>query len=97
MIRAANPLAESVLWRNHQSLRDAIVAEYHAYIPVVTACLRDAHSLIHVSFENWTSTSSKLGLNGICVHMMDAHGVVQDFVLGLPELPGQRGGINIAS
>ncbi|RAQ98540.1 ribonuclease h-like protein [Stemphylium lycopersici] len=28
---------------------------------------------------------------------MDAHGVVQDFVLGLPELPGQHSGVNIAS
>jgi hypothetical protein len=97
MIRAANPLAESVLWRNHQSLRDAIVAEYHAYIPVVTAHLRDARSLIHVLFDNWTSTGGKLGLTSICVHMMDAHGVVQDFILGLPELSGQHSGINIAS
>lgn len=29
--------------------------------------------------------------------MMDAHGVVQDFVLGLPELLRQHSGINIAS
>lgn len=52
LIKAANPLAEAVLWRSHQSLRDAIVAEYHAYIPVVTAYLRNAQSLIHVSFDN---------------------------------------------
>ncbi|KAI1664108.1 hypothetical protein L13192_12049 [Pyrenophora tritici-repentis] len=84
-------------WRNHQSLRDAIVAEYHAYIPVVTAYLRDARSLIYVSFDNWTSTGGKLGLTSICVHIIDAHGVVQDFVLGLPELPRQHSGVNIAS
>jgi hypothetical protein len=29
--------------------------------------------------------------------MMDTHGVVQDFVLGLPELHGQHSGVNIAS
>jgi hypothetical protein len=29
--------------------------------------------------------------------MMDAHGVVQDFVLGLPELYGQHSDVNIAS
>jgi hypothetical protein len=28
--------------------------------------------------------------------MMDAHGIVQDFVLGLPELHGQHSGVNIA-
>jgi hypothetical protein len=96
MIKAANLLAESVLWRNHQSLRDTIVAEYHAFIPVVTAYLRSARSLIHVSFDNWTSTGGKLGLTGICVHMMDTHGIVQDFALGLPELHGQHSGVNIA-
>jgi hypothetical protein len=97
MIKASNPLAEAVLWRNHQSLRDAIVAEYHAFIPVVTAFLRTARSLIHVLFDNWTSTGGKLGLTGICVHMMDPHGVIQDFILGLPELHGQHSGVNIAS
>lgn len=59
LIKAANPLAEAVLWRSHQSLRDAIVAEYLAFIPVVTACLRKARSLMHVSFDNWTSTGGK--------------------------------------
>jgi hypothetical protein len=38
----------------------------------------------------------ELGLTSICVHMMDAHGIVQDFVLGLPELHGQHSGVNIA-
>jgi hypothetical protein len=71
--------------------------EYHAYIPVVTAYLRDARSLIHVSFDNWTSTGGKLGLTGICVHMMDDNGSVKDFVLGLLELHGQHSGVNIAS
>jgi hypothetical protein len=95
MIRAANPLAESVLWRNYQFLRSTIIAEYHAFIPVVTAYLHSARSLIPVSFDNWTSTGGKLGLTGIRVHMMHVHGVVQDFVLGLPELHGQHSGFNI--
>jgi imidazole glycerol phosphate synthase subunit HisF len=59
--------------------------------------LRSARSLIHVSFDNWTSTGGKLGLTSICVHMMDAHGVVQGFVLDLLEQYVQRSSINIAS
>jgi hypothetical protein len=77
-------------------LRDAIIAEYLAFIPVVTAYLHEARSLIHVSFDNWTSTGGKLGLTGICVHMMDANGEVKGFVSGLPELYGQHSGVNIA-
>jgi hypothetical protein len=35
LIQAANPLAEAVLWRSHQSLRNTTVAEYYSYIPAV--------------------------------------------------------------
>ena len=97
LIYAANPLAEAVLWRNHQSLRDAIVAEYHSYVPIVQSYLRSARSLVHVSFDNWTSTGGKRGLTGICVHLIDATGELKDFVLGLPELHGQHSGANIGA
>jgi hypothetical protein len=96
MIGAANPMAKAVLWRKHQSPRYAIVAEYYLFIPVVTAYWRNAQSLVHVFFDTWTSKGGKLGLTGICVHMMDAVGEVKDFVLGLPELHGQHGGVNMA-
>jgi hypothetical protein len=36
-------------------------------------------------------------LTRICVHMMDANGSMNDFVLGLPELHGQHSGVNITS
>jgi hypothetical protein len=61
-IKAANSLAEAVLWRNHQSLRDAIVAEYHSFISIVTAYLRKAWSLIYVSFATGRRKARNLGL-----------------------------------
>jgi hypothetical protein len=97
LIQAANPLAEAVLWRSHQSLCDTILAEYYSYIPAVQSYLSNARSLIHVSFDNWTSTGGKRGLTGICVHLMDEAGELQDFVLGLPELHGQHSGTNIGA
>ena len=97
LIRAANPSAEAVLWRNHQSLRDAIIAEYLAYVPAVTAYLREARSLIHVSFDNWTSTGGKRALTGICVHHLNPVGELEDYLLGLPELHGQHSGENIST
>lgn len=97
LIEAAYPLAEAVLWRNHQSPRDSIIAEYHAYIPAVAAYLRKAQSLIYVSFDNWTSTSGQLALTGICVHHLDSKGRLIDYMLGLPELHGAHNGNNIAS
>lgn len=97
LIQAANPLAEALLWCNHQSLRDSIIAEYHAYVPAVAEHLSAAQSLIHVSFDNWTSTGGQYGMTGICVHHLDGEGELQDYLLGLPELHGAHSGANIAS
>jgi hypothetical protein len=97
LIEAANPLAEAVLWRNHQSLRDSIIAKYHAYVPAVTAYLREAQSLIHVPFDNWTSTGGQFALAGICVHYLNSKGRLVDYMLGLPKLQGTHTGNNIAS
>jgi hypothetical protein len=97
MIQKANPLAESHLWRNHQSLRDHIISEYNAYLPVVADYLKKARSLVHITFDNWTSIGGKRALTGICVHHLDEAGVLQDYVLGLPMLSGKHSGANIAS
>ncbi|KAG9387832.1 Dimer-Tnp-hAT domain containing protein [Pyrenophora tritici-repentis] len=59
MIAAVSPLAEALLWRSHQTLHDHIITEYNTYIPAVANYLREARSLIHVSFDNWTSTATR--------------------------------------
>ncbi|CAE7020113.1 hypothetical protein PTTW11_03010 [Pyrenophora teres f. teres] len=96
MIAAASPLAEALLWRSHQTLRDHIIAEYNAYVPAVTAYLREAQSLIHVSFDNWTSTGGQYAFTGLCVHYLNGEGKLVDHLLGLPELHGAHTGNNIA-
>ncbi|KAG9386078.1 hypothetical protein A1F94_002828 [Pyrenophora tritici-repentis] len=62
MIAAVSPLAEALLWRSHQTLHDHIITEYNTYIPAVANYLREARSLIHVSFDNWTSTGGQYAL-----------------------------------
>ncbi|EFQ88065.1 hypothetical protein PTT_16212 [Pyrenophora teres f. teres 0-1] len=97
MIAAASPLAEALLWRSHQTLRDHIIAEYNAYVPAVTAYLREARSLIHVFFDNWTSTGGQYAFTSLCVHYLNGEGKLVDHLLGLPELHGAHTGNNIAS
>ena len=97
MIAAASPLAEALLWRSHQTLRDHIIAEYNAYVPAVAAYLREARSLIHISFDNWTSTGGWYAFTGLCVHYLNGEGKLVDHLLGLPELHGAHTGNNIAS
>ncbi|KAG9376877.1 Dimer-Tnp-hAT domain containing protein [Pyrenophora tritici-repentis] len=83
MIAAVSPLAEALLWRSHQTLHDHIITEYNTYIPAVANYLREARSLIHVSFDNWTSTGGH-------------EGKLVDHLLGLPE-HGAHTGNNIAA
>jgi hypothetical protein len=42
MIAAVNLLAEALLWRSYQTLRDYIIAEYNTYILAVANYLREA-------------------------------------------------------
>ncbi|KAG9381867.1 Hce2 domain containing protein [Pyrenophora tritici-repentis] len=62
----------------------AMIAAYNTYILAVANYLREARSLIHVSFDNWTSTGGH-------------EGKLVDHLLGLPELHGAHTGNNIAA
>ncbi|KAA8618887.1 Dimer-Tnp-hAT domain-containing protein [Pyrenophora tritici-repentis] len=97
MIAAVSPLAEALLWRSHQTLHDHIITEYNTYIPAVANYLREARSLIHVSFDNWTSTGGQYAFTGLCVHYLNSEGKLVDHLLGLPELHGAHTGNNIAA
>ncbi|CAE7021734.1 hypothetical protein PTTW11_03315 [Pyrenophora teres f. teres] len=97
MIAAVSPLAEALLWRSHQTLYDHIITEYNTYIPAVANYLREARSLIHVSFDNWTSTGGQYAFTSLCVHYLNSEGKLVDHLLGLPELHGAHTGNNIAA
>lgn len=57
MIAAANPDAESCIWKNHQSIRVHIMADYKAYQLAVCDELANARSKLHFSFNGWTTRS----------------------------------------
>lgn len=97
MLNAANPLADRYLWRSHTTLRAHVLAEYNAFVPSVINYLKSSRSLIHISFDNWTSTGGKHAITGICVHHLNPAGKPVDYVLGLPALLGAHSGSNVAS
>ncbi|KAF2844149.1 hypothetical protein T440DRAFT_45576 [Plenodomus tracheiphilus IPT5] len=66
------------------------------YLPLPPTCAKQ-QSLIHISFDNWTSTGGQLVLTGICVHHLESKGRRIDYMLGLPKLHGAHTGNNIAS
>ncbi|KAI1553008.1 hypothetical protein PtrEW7m1_012390, partial [Pyrenophora tritici-repentis] len=75
----------------------AMIAAYNTYILAVANYLREARSLIHVSFDNWTSTGGQYAFTGLCVHYLNSEGKLVDHLLGLPELHGAHTGNNIAA
>jgi hypothetical protein len=85
------------LWKSHISLRDYIIAKYEAFIPAVVDYLYKATSLIHFSFDNWTSTGNKRAITGICVHHLNEAAKLVDYLLSLPVLHGKHSGANISS
>jgi hypothetical protein len=49
-----------------------------------------------MSFDNWTTVGGKTALTGVCVHHVNSRGILQDYLIGLPQLHGQHSGKNIA-
>jgi hypothetical protein len=52
--------------------------------------------LIHISFDNWTSTSRKLALTGVCVYYLNSSSKLVDYLLSLPKLYSAHSSDNIA-
>ncbi|KAF7454442.1 Dimer-Tnp-hAT domain containing protein [Pyrenophora tritici-repentis] len=93
---------------DNQSLRVIETPQFRAMIAAVSPLaeallwpvanyLREARSLIHVSFDNWTSTGGQYAFTGLCVHYLNSEGKLVDHLLGLSELHGAHTGNNIAA
>ncbi|OXV09396.1 hypothetical protein Egran_02841 [Elaphomyces granulatus] len=77
------------------SVRRWIMNAYTKHTKVIKAKLAKAQSLIHLSFDLWTSRSL-LSLNGIVVHFVDETFEARTFLLALPQQEGEHTGVNIA-
>jgi hypothetical protein len=77
------------------SVRRWILDAYVKHTKVIKAKLANAKSLIHLSFDLWTSRSL-LSLNGIVVHFVDEGFKARTFLLALPQQKGKHSGTKIA-
>jgi hypothetical protein len=78
-----------------RSVRRWILDAYKKHTGTIKAELAQAQSLIHLSFDLWTSRSL-LSLNGIVVHFIDKCFEARTFLLALPEQEAEHTGVNIA-
>jgi hypothetical protein len=58
--------------------------------------LASAISIIHISFDRWTTKGGKRGFLGVVAHFANAHGKLRDLLIALPQLTGAHTGENMA-
>jgi len=97
MIRIANVDAENALWKSHNTVRSKVLDDYNAYIPSVKEKVANSVSLLHISFDGWTTKNKKKAITGIYVHHLDNCGKVVDYILGLLEQLGRHSADNYAT
>lgn len=80
---------------SRRSVRRWILDAYEKHKKGIKAKLAKSQSLIHFSFDLWTSRSL-LSLNGIVAHFVDETFEARTFLLALPEQEDEHTGVNIA-
>ena len=81
---------------SRRSVKRWILDAYGKHTKAIKAELAKSQSLIHLSFDLWTSRSL-LSLNGIVVHFVDEGFEPRTFLLALPEQEDEHTGTNIAN
>ena len=72
------------------------MSDYEAYQPAVCNELAAATSLLHFSFDGWSTRSGKHSLTGVCVHHLNAEGQVVNYLIALLTQLGRYLSINYA-
>ena len=87
--------ASQLLPESHTSISTWIHDAFQKRQKIVFELLKNAKSLVHLSFDLWTASN---GYNyiGIVSHFVDAEGLKRDVLIGLPRVIGPHSGENIA-
>jgi hypothetical protein len=88
MIRLANPEAEALLWRSHNSVSAFVMRLYSWLRPQVVRALAEAESKVHISFDGWTTKGGKRGFFSVVAHYANSKGPIVDLPITLPQLVG---------
>lgn len=94
MLAFVNPLCAGHL-PVHSTITNWIAKAHNQFAGVITELLHTALSMIHFSFDLWTSNNS-LSLVGIVAHFIDTSGKIWNFQLGFPPHHDCHSGRNIA-
>jgi hypothetical protein len=96
MIELANPAAVEALWVSHNSVSTFVIKMFSAIQPRVVKAIQTARSMIHISFNRWTTKGGKRGFLGIVAYFATVDGDVVDMPIDLPQLTGAHTGERLA-
>jgi hypothetical protein len=97
LFRLANTEAEAALWRSLRSVATYAMRLFHHLQPRVVDALSRAVSIIHVSFDGWTTKGGTRGFFGIVAHFAASSGELYNLPVALPQLTGAHTGEAIAA
>lgn len=95
MLAFANPEAEDALWESRTSVSRYEMRLYDHLLPQVVDELSHAASLIHLSFDGWTTKGGGRSFFSVVAHYADNNGEVVDLPIALPQLSGSHTGKRI--
>lgn len=86
---------ETYLPRSGTTIKNWLLKEFKRKKAILRKELQNSKSLIHLSFDGWTSPNN-MGLIGVVAHYMASNGEVKATLLGLRRLRGAHSGENMA-
>ena len=81
---------------SYTSIRNWLVAEFSSKQATITAILVESKSLIHISFDLWTSPYKNIAVLSIITYFMKPDYTNEAILLALRQLEGSYSGKNIA-
>ncbi|EKG09199.1 HAT domain-containing protein [Macrophomina phaseolina MS6] len=95
MFSTVAPIISRFIPQSHNTITAWLGLEYGPAFTAMLAALQSATSVIHISFDVWTSDSKKAYL-GIIAHFLDASYTRRNVLLALPRLRGRHNHTRIA-
>lgn len=93
---ALDPAYATVIPSSHNSVRAWLITEFELKRAKVTARLAMSKSMVHTSFDLWTSPHKNMAVLGIVAHFMNSDYTNEATLLALRQIKGTHSGQNMA-
>lgn len=93
---ALDPAYATVMPLSHNSVRTWLISEFELKRADITTRLATSRSMVHISFDLWTSPHKNMAVLGVVAHFMNADYTNEAILLALRRIEGTHSGQNVA-